>query len=110
MARSPLTPPKPTRCTMSMSRSSARPMSRVRAGPDPPAADSNTSRGPSQVRPTTAAPEPEWKRSEEHTSELQSRRDLVCRLLLEKKKNNQQEQLSMHVFCHLSNRDIGLQF
>src|SRR5438874_7531109 len=28
-------------------------------------------------------------RSEEHTSELQSRRDLVCRLLLEKKKNYQ---------------------
>src|SRR5690349_23940257 len=27
-------------------------------------------------------------RSEEHTSELQSRRDLVCRLLLEKKNNN----------------------
>src|SRR5436190_12922005 len=27
------------------------------------------------------------KRSEEHTSELQSHRDLVCRLLLEKKKN-----------------------
>src|SRR5690349_22776310 len=27
-------------------------------------------------------------RSEEHTSELQSRRDLVCRLLLEKKKHN----------------------
>src|SRR5690349_22563597 len=27
-------------------------------------------------------------RSEEHTSELQSRRDLVCRLLLEKKKRN----------------------
>src|SRR5690349_23747529 len=28
-------------------------------------------------------------RSEEHTSELQSRRDLVCRLLLEKKKKLQ---------------------
>src|SRR5204862_7932546 len=28
-------------------------------------------------------------RSEEHTSELQSRRDLVCRLLLEKKKKTQ---------------------
>src|SRR2546421_6838295 len=28
-------------------------------------------------------------RSEEHTSELQSRSDLVCRLLLEKKKRNQ---------------------
>src|SRR5206468_11917221 len=27
-------------------------------------------------------------RSEEHTSELQSRSDLVCRLLLEKKKDN----------------------
>src|SRR5690349_24993907 len=32
--------------------------------------------------PPTRAP----SRSEEHTSELQSRRDLVCRLLLEKKK------------------------
>src|SRR5204862_946128 len=30
---------------------------------------------------------PDDGRSEEHTSELQSRRDLVCRLLLEKKKN-----------------------
>src|SRR5438105_12867487 len=28
------------------------------------------------------------QRSEEHTSELQSRVDLVCRLLLEKKKHN----------------------
>src|SRR5206468_12815246 len=30
-----------------------------------------------------------WARSEEHTSELQSRSDLVCRLLLEKKKQQQ---------------------
>src|SRR5690349_22638834 len=30
------------------------------------------------------------QRSEEHTSELQSRRDLVCRLLLEKKKKHHQ--------------------
>src|SRR5438874_7843735 len=30
-------------------------------------------------------------RSEEHTSELQSRRDLVCRLLLEKKKNKKKK-------------------
>src|SRR5437773_9733680 len=29
-----------------------------------------------------------WCRSEEHTSELQSHHDLVCRLLLEKKKKN----------------------
>src|SRR6266496_6620022 len=33
-------------------------------------------------------------RSEEHTSELQSRRDLVCRLLLEKKKKK-----SIQNFC-----------
>src|SRR5258708_25130212 len=31
------------------------------------------------------------RRSEEHTSELQSPDHLVCRLLLEKKKNNDQE-------------------
>src|SRR2546422_8470980 len=31
------------------------------------------------------------ERSEEHTSELQSRLHLVCRLLLEKKKNKQDE-------------------
>src|SRR5436190_7954486 len=30
----------------------------------------------------------DWLRSEEHTSELQSHSDLVCRLLLEKKKKN----------------------
>src|SRR2546421_7982234 len=32
-------------------------------------------------------------RSEEHTSELQSRSDLVCRLLLEKKKNSPSRQI-----------------
>src|SRR2546427_8143959 len=31
-------------------------------------------------------------RSEEHTSELQSQSNLVCRLLLEKKKNKEQQQ------------------
>src|SRR5699024_11608855 len=33
------------------------------------------------------AEEQDFRRSEEHTSELQSRFDLVCRLLLEKKKH-----------------------
>src|SRR5438874_7295365 len=33
------------------------------------------------------------RRSEEHTSELQSRRDLVCRLLLEKKKKHTESSL-----------------
>src|SRR5947209_20123686 len=37
------------------------------------------------VRPSCIAAQ---NRSEEHTSELQSRQYLVCRLLLEKKKNN----------------------
>src|SRR5438874_3744565 len=42
-------------------------------------------------------------RSEEHTSELQSRRDLVCRLLLEKKKHNLQHTylISLHSVDHL---------
>src|SRR3712207_7736389 len=39
------------------------------------------------VRPVQAdEPPPGKRRSEEHTSELQSRQYLVCRLLLEKKK------------------------
>src|SRR2546428_6139254 len=36
-------------------------------------------------------------RSEEHTSELQSRSDLVCRLLLEKKKNLHNQSLSFSI-------------
>src|SRR5699024_10269808 len=38
-------------------------------------------------------------RSEEHTSELQSRFDIVCRLLLEKK-NNERPHMFTHVFVH----------
>src|SRR5690349_23931568 len=38
-------------------------------------------------RPRRGRPRHRLARSEEHTSELQSRRDLVCRLLLEKKKS-----------------------
>src|SRR3712207_7558458 len=55
-------------------------------------ADDHGSR-PDQARPAVRAlPQPRARvdaglRSEEHTSELQSRQYLVCRLLLEKKKN-----------------------
>src|SRR5690349_22471658 len=42
-----------------------------------------------RCQPRVPPPLPSGDRSEEHTSELQSRRDLVCRLLLEKKKNIQ---------------------
>src|SRR2546422_3818459 len=41
---------------------------------------------PTQERYLLTKPELEDRRSEEHTSELQSRLHLVCRLLLEKKK------------------------
>src|SRR5690349_22591784 len=41
----------------------------------------------------------EADRSEEHTSELQSRRDLVCRLLLEKKKKTKNYALSRASTC-----------
>src|SRR5690606_40080641 len=63
----------------------ARSRSRRRAWPSPaPRRDLR----PAQARPPSAdAP---VLRSEEHTSELQSRENLVCRLLLEKKKNNRQ--------------------
>src|SRR5215475_1861598 len=46
-----------------------------------------------------------WLRSEEHTSELQSRENLVCRLLLEKKKKISQLSLikKKFLYFHLLN-------
>src|SRR5947209_8889167 len=48
---------------------------------------------PSNARPTIVRRHAtgNFSRSEEHTSELQSRQYLVCRLLLEKKKKPQQQ-------------------
>src|SRR2546428_6398717 len=43
--------------------------------------------GRTVCQPRARAAKRPSRRSEEHTSELQSRSDLVCRLLLEKKKN-----------------------
>src|SRR5947209_16035476 len=48
---------------------------------------SRTTPAPSPSTPTA----PPTHRSEEHTSELQSRQYLVCRLLLEKKKKNRSD-------------------
>src|SRR5260221_6940372 len=45
-----------------------------------------------------------WMRSEEHTSELQSHSDLVCRLLLEKKKQLSQRE-KREMFCRVKVRD-----
>src|SRR5690349_23646819 len=55
-----------------------------------------------------ALPQAARRRSEEHTSELQSRRDLVCRLLLEKKKTYKfpTDVLSIVIFQPVCNGDI----
>src|SRR5687768_18252184 len=52
--------------------------------PDPAALDHDA--GPADRVGGRIRPEGRGRRSEEHTSELQSRLHLVCRLLLEKKK------------------------
>src|SRR2546430_16434158 len=70
----------------------ALPISRTDCRPRPraaPGADAGCRRGARTAapRPARAAPRDRWPRSEEHTSELQSQSNLVCRLLLEKKKN-----------------------
>src|SRR2546430_16679378 len=49
------------------------------------------------ARDTTAPGHHRAPRSEEHTSELQSQSNLVCRLLLEKKKNTNKTTLKRHV-------------
>src|SRR2546429_2776283 len=64
--------------------------------PPPPPATLRPSATPHPPPRTTSLPRPA-RRSEEHTSELQSRLHLVCRLLLEKKKKNTQSTLSRHI-------------
>src|SRR3712207_8580506 len=65
-------------------------------GPEPPGL--RLARGRGAVR-RGAGPD---QRSEEHTSELQSRQYLVCRLLLEKKKKNKKyfKKLLIHIHHH----------
>src|SRR5260221_5116878 len=46
-------------------------------------------------------------RSEEHTSELQSHSDLVCRLLLEKKKNTEMDTLTSIIWHQIIRVNIG---
>src|SRR3712207_7320962 len=63
--------------------------------PSPPTSKRGASSG-RRSRPTTTGTSPSRRgrrawRSEEHTSELQSRQYLVCRLLLEKKKKVQRQ-------------------
>src|SRR5699024_1459329 len=57
--------------------------------PDPPRVQRNVGCRSAELKRTQRCPR-QW-RSEEHTSELQSRFDLVCRLLLEKKKKQYED-------------------
>src|SRR5438034_4258039 len=60
--------------------------------------EKNATKVRSQSRPRRATCPEIWPtvRSEEHTSELQSHSDLVCRLLLEKKNNIKNKENSTH--------------
>src|SRR5438270_13727466 len=51
---------------------------------------------PGSRAPGPAAPGSRHRRSEEHTSELQSQSNLVCRLLLEKKKRCRPMRVVLH--------------
>src|SRR5688572_31107042 len=95
---------RPPRSTLfpytTLFRSCARGSRRSRRAPSPASAISFTFRipRPSRARsPISSSITPygsreDRQRSEEHTSELQSQSNLVCRLLLEKKKKNEQKQ------------------
>src|SRR5260370_24252929 len=48
-------------------------------------------------RPSVSVHRPVLYRSEEHTSELQSHLNLVCRLLLEKKKKRSKKMVNTHI-------------
>src|SRR3712207_8207546 len=69
----------------SLSSSSERWRRLLRRGLERPPPTAGVTAPPPAPRPQGRAPPP---RSEEHTSELQSRQYLVCRLLLEKKKHH----------------------
>src|SRR5439155_27330892 len=77
-------PISPTRA-----RSSRRSTGSSRPGSGPRTSPAGCSGSPARAAPTASgatSPGSSRRRSEEHTSELQSRGHLVCRLLLEKKK------------------------
>src|SRR5437868_12013342 len=62
-----------------------------------------TRRSSRWARSRASTPRPPSGRSEEHTSELQSRFDLVCRLLLEKKKKTDFSEDYQHNLTSLAN-------
>src|SRR3712207_7561584 len=83
-------------------------LSRSRPPPPPRRRPARTPRGPPprgappRSRPPRASPDYAGRRSEEHTSELQSRQYLVCRLLLEKKKTTRHSTI-LSIYCYAAN-------
>src|SRR2546427_2626177 len=109
-ARSMLSPPSircsPTAVRVSTGRPPASPgctRIRVRSVVPPPTSTTSTRRqcASSAARRSPCSTSQSWKaaRSEEHTSELQSQSNLVCRLLLEKKKKKRK----IHNYTRLYN-------
>src|SRR5690606_41573417 len=98
-AHLPHLPPPPTRRSADLRRPPGRgygrrggPGSRWRSGqaaPGPADRSAAVSDRPPRSAPVPPAPVPTGARSEEHTSELQSRENLVCRLLLEIKERHE---------------------
>src|SRR5206468_10032090 len=74
-------------------------MGRPRGDPGERGHPGPNSRGPLEFGPGC--------RSEEHTSELQSRSDLVCRLLLEKKKNIIQKNVQ-ELYCETTSTSSSM--
>src|SRR5205809_5770372 len=85
------TPAPPNEPTVPLPERALRRLARARGAAARSAADAHRSRHAVRRVPATvlaAGGLRRYSRSEEHTSELQSRLHLVCRLLLEKKKKN----------------------
>src|SRR5437868_8251047 len=96
--RCPSTPPPPTAIS-TLSLHDALPISLLFFLLHSPDRGVVTARPWGFVRPPLETPGP--GRSEEHTSELQSRFDLVCPLLHEKKNNNDNGQTSVGTYLRL---------
>src|SRR2546422_8512028 len=82
------------------------PITTLRTRASPVATDTGSVAGAPTTRAASTSPPPSsvsvaTGRSEEHTSELQSRLHLVCRLLLGKKKHTSELQSRLHLVCRL---------
>src|SRR3712207_6863398 len=90
---------RPQRISMNRNRSAAEKRSPRSQGP-PPSWSAIRSNMPFR-RASAASFTLGAARSEEHTSELQSRQYLVCRLLLEKKKKQTTREQNKRLYCYM---------